>query len=373
MMKIVTEPQEGSPTDASASGNDAFFAGLSPEQLAAVCQGLDAPMHAMALVSEQLMVLRQTHSCAALLAYGGFYSLREVLDPAACDAIQNSVRTGTAHTILLSLSGERWSMRIVPVEGQALLVFQCDVQHQVGVSMTAAGLRGSAARLLMRADVLESDGLGEDACAIRREALRILRQANHAELLNGALGPMRRELCSATELLTDAGRQLARRGVTVDIQNPVQDVSLWADQGLLLSALMTLISNSLRHGGNQVHIRLYAGTQGGSVVFVVDDDGVGLSQEALARMNDTWRQADASVGGWGLGIPYARRIAELHGGALLFAPGAAGGCTARISIPLRQEAGLETASSYQPNLAAGVNAADIELSDVLDAAVFRTE
>ena len=139
---------------ADICGRDAeievFFDGLPQDVLYAAYRGLDAMLRPMAYVSEQLMVLRQTHSCAALLAYGGFYSLREVLDPAACDAIQNSVRTGTAHTILLSLSGERWSMRIVPAEGQALLVFQCDVQHQVGVSMTAAGLRGSAAAWAMR-------------------------------------------------------------------------------------------------------------------------------------------------------------------------------------------------------------------------------
>ena len=372
-MKIITEPLESPVPDTGIPGEDAFFEGLSPELLSAVCRGLDAPMHPMALVSEQLMVLRQTHSCGVLLAYGGFYSLQDVLTPSECDAVQQSLRTGTEHSVPLVLAGEHWNMRIFPADSQALLVFQCEEQHQVGVSMAAARMRESAARLMMRADALESAGAKQDACYIRREALRILRQTNHAELLSGSLEPMRREECSAAELLACAQEQLARRGVQVTVQSPVPDCSLWADRGLLLSALMTLISNSLRHGGGQMHIRLYAGAQGSSAVFGVDDDGVGLSAEALARMNSTWRQTDATLGGWGLGIPYARRIAELHGGALMFAPGPEGGCTTRLSIPMRQEVGLEAVSCYQPSLAPGVNAADVELSDVLHEAAFGRE
>lgn len=369
IMKIVTEPQGYSAFGADMTSEDGFFEGLSPELLAAICRGLDAPMRPMALVSQQLMVLQQTRSCAALLAHGTFYSLWDVLGPEECDAVQCSLRTGMEDDISLLLSGERWNMRIFPAEEQALLIFRCDVQHQAGISMATARVRESAARLLIRADILESDSLREDACVIRREALRILRQANHAELLSGAREPMQREMCSTAEILTCAQQQLAHLGVQVAVQGS-EDISLWADKGLLLSALMTLISNSLRHGGPQVNIWLYAGVQGSSAVFGVDDDGTGLSAQALAHMNDTWRMTDALVGGWGLGIPYARRIAELHGGALMFAPGSGGGCTARISIPLDQEIRMENANSYHLNLAASANAADIELSDVLDAAAF---
>ena len=105
-MKIITEPLESPVPDTGIPGEDAFFEGLSPELLSAVCRGLDAPMHPMALVSEQLMVLRQTHSCGVLLAYGGFYSLQDVLTPSECDAVQQSLRTGTEHSVPLVLAGE---------------------------------------------------------------------------------------------------------------------------------------------------------------------------------------------------------------------------------------------------------------------------
>ena len=92
---------------------------------------------------------------------------------------------------------------------------------------------------------------------------------------------------------------------------------------------------------------------------------------ALARMDDSWRQLDALPGDWGLGVPYARRIAELHGGTLLFLRGAADGCRARLTLPLRQELGLETVSGYQLNLA-GSDAVEVELSGVLELGASRT-
>lgn len=371
IVKIVTESQDNTKQNTDAAGEQAFLDALSPALLKAVCRSLDAPMYPMAQVSEQLMVLRQTRACDGLLARGSFYSLREVLQPAQCDAVQHSLRTGTQQTVSLLLSGQCWTMHIWPEGEQALLVFQCDMQHQAGVSMAAAHLRDSAARLLLRADEMKRNGLRTDACFVRREALRILREANHASLLSGAPEPMRYQLYTIEELFCRARQQLARLGVPVVVQQPVPAACLRADAGLLLSALMTLVSNSLRHGGEQVHIRLHAAVQENGVVFAVDDDGTGLSTAALERMDDTWRQTDVLVGGWGLGIPYARRIAELHGGSLFFAPGT--GCMVRMFIPMRSENGFAAAGSYRPDLAAGATEADIELSDVLDAVVFDTD
>ena len=370
-MKIVEDMPSGGRIEPPET--DAFFDMLPPELFAAVCRGVDAAMHPMALVSGELMVLRQTDACAGLLQEGAFYSLESVLQPSVCDSVRRSIQSRTEHTIAVMLAGQPWQMRIVPTDGGALLVFLRELSHQAGVSMAAARLRESASHLLLQADGLALGGMEEDACVLRREALRILRQANHAQMLSGAPEPMQWELCSTGELLHLAADQLARRGVKVSVQVS-EEVSLRADRGLQLSALMTLVSNSLRYGGEKVRIALRADRleDGDGVVFCVDDSGAGLSDEALMHMNNTWRRPDAEPGGWGLGIPYARRIAELHGGVLVFVHLPDGGCGARLSLPLHPEDGLlGTETDYRMGLASGVSSADIELSDALEADAYR--
>lgn len=351
-------------------GRDAFFEGLQPELFEAVCRGLDAPFHPMALVSEQLMVMRQTETCRNLLEEGTFYSIESVLRPEECRSIRESIRTNTEHTISVVLQGERRSMRIIPAAQGALLVFQNDVQHQVGVTIAAAHLRQSAGNLMMLAEQLQQ----EESGMVRREALRILRQVNHVQMLSGAPELLHVESCSVQGLLARAEQQLKRLGVALHVHRPEKDVHFWADEGMLLSAVMTLVSNSLRHGGTDVRISLRAEAAGNNVLLRVDDNGVGLSEQALGRMNDTWRRPDAVLGSWGLGIPYARRIAELHGGTLMFAQSEENGCAARIRLPIvpPEESGLESACGYSTDLAEAACPAEIELSGVLQPEAFAT-
>lgn len=367
-MKIVKElPKESEIQTEKQRESDTFFEGIPPELFQAVCRGLDAQMHPMALVSQELMVVRQTDSCRNLLENASFYSIEGVLRPSECDAIRQSMQSGTEHTIIVTIFEQTWNMRIIPSLGRALLVFFSEQPRQVGVSLAAAHLRGSASRLLLEARKMEQNGQPQQAQIIRREAMRILKEANHAQTLSGAPEPLQKTRCSADSMLARAAEQLVARGVHIYVRAQ-KDVPFAADEEKLTQALMALVSNSLHYGGAHVHVTLSAEQAEDSVIFGVDDDGPGLSADAMVRMNDTWRRPDAAVGGWGLGIPYARRIAELHGGVLVFINQNGCGCAARIRLPLESgyDVGLESDSSYRGSLIDGVREADIELSDVLE-------
>ncbi|MDO5785179.1 MAG: ATP-binding protein [Eubacteriales bacterium] len=382
-MKIVENPPEEQRPEEQRPAHDmsgeigAFFDGLAEEQrgalLKAVCHGLDAEQQPIALVSAQLMVLRQTRPCRSLLEDSGFYSIESVLEPAACQTIRQCIESGTEQLLPVRIFDHQWDMRIVPVRQDALLLFQDSRPQQVGVTLAAARLRDSASHLLMQADMLELDGMAEDGAMIRREALRILRQANHTQLLFGAPEPLHWSECSLRAFMARVREQLEKRGVQAEVRSPQQDVCFRADEELLLAALMTLVSNSLRHGGADVQLVLSAQQEEENLRFCVDDDGAGMTPQALARMNNTWRQTDAQLGSWGLGIPYARRIAALHGGMLMFLQRDGGGCAARLYLPLREAEvwEMEAGSSYNMTSAAAVSAADIELSDAQGAEQFR--
>ncbi|MDO4287358.1 MAG: ATP-binding protein [Eubacteriales bacterium] len=355
------------------NGTKAFFDGLSRELLYAACKGLEAPLHPMAYVSDQLMVLRQTDTCCNLLADAGFYSIEGILPDAVCETIRQCIGTDTEQMIPVVLLEKQWEMRIIPAEQGALLVFAAAAQQQIGVTLAASHLRDSAQSLLLQADLLSMQNMPDAAAQLRLQAMRILRQVNHMQLLAGAPEMLHWEQCSARKLLNNVAEQLAAHDIHVILSAPQPDITFLADKNLLAAALLTLVSNSLRHGGPEVHVVLSAEKYGSSVSFGVADDGVGISAQALERMNDTWRRPDALPGRWGLGIPYARKIAAMHSGLLLFLQGKEGGTSAHLRIPLEAASAdvLESGSDYQTMLASGVCAADIELSDVLEAAAYR--
>ena len=175
-------------------------------------------------------------------------------------------------------------------------------------------------------------------------------------------------------MVQDMVRQLTDKGVHAVVRAE-KEIVFRGDERLICAALMTLISNSLRHGGTDTKLVLSVEQVGNSVSFGVMDYGQGLSDAALERMNDTWEKADAVVGGWGLGVPSARRIAAMHGGLLLFVRRQEGGTAAYLRIPLHIEdaEGMESGSDYQTFLTSGVGVSDIELSDALGADAYRGE
>ena len=105
----------------------------------------------------------------------------------------------------------------------------------------------------------------------------------------------------------------------------------------LRRALRNLISNALRHGGGCAVVALER--QPGSVTITVADEGPGLPEHEIERMQEPFTRGDPSrnrgTGGAGLGLTLARAIAEQHGGSLRLAnrPGS-GGLAASLILPL---------------------------------------
>jgi CheY-like chemotaxis protein len=67
-------------------------------------------------------------------------------------------------------------------------------------------------------------------------------------------------------------------------------------------------------------VRVYGGRQGDQVWVSVEDGGVGIAKEELARIWDPFYQVEAPLqrrhGGSGLGLAIVRRLVELHGGVV---------------------------------------------------------
>jgi len=130
-----------------------------------------------------------------------------------------------------------------------------------------------------------------------------------------------------------------------DMEDPVelgetQRLVTQARATWLKRAMRNLVANAVRYGGvARVSLR----RENGQAVFAVEDDGAGIPEAEIARMQEPFTRGDPSrskgTGGAGLGLTLARAIAEQHGGQLVLAnrkdkSGKTAGLTAELRLRL---------------------------------------
>jgi signal transduction histidine kinase len=110
-------------------------------------------------------------------------------------------------------------------------------------------------------------------------------------------------------------------GVAITFKSCADEVIVRADAKLMLQILLNLVSNAVKfsHEGGSVEIEIML-NQDQSVTVAVRDQGIGIPAADIERVLRPFEQVENSRtrahGGTGLGLPYAVKLAELHGGAL---------------------------------------------------------
>lgn len=89
--------------------------------------------------------------------------------------------------------------------------------------------------------------------------------------------------------------------------------------------------NALRHARSLVIFTLQHGEKGAELI--IEDDGPGLSEDMLERMQGRGKRADESGGSAGLGLAIVSEIVEEIGGVMSFGFSELGGLRVRISVP----------------------------------------
>ena len=115
--------------------------------------------------------------------------------------------------------------------------------------------------------------------------------------------------------------QAEAAGVTLALEVSSGNAQATLDRALVARALANLVSNAIRHSPRCGRVLLRAGTEAGTVLFEVTDDGPGLSAEqqlALTRADNGLRSGHAE--GVGLGLRFVQRVARRHGGDLQWWP-----------------------------------------------------
>jgi PAS domain S-box-containing protein len=128
--------------------------------------------------------------------------------------------------------------------------------------------------------------------------------------------------------------QLASAGI--ETQTELQDGGLRArlDESALRSALTNLILNALQAtvGGGRLSVK--TGRVESSLRVEIEDTGVGMTEEQLRNVFEAFYTTKSQ--GLGLGMPYAKKVVEQHGGRVSVESRAGEGTTVRIYLPAAQ-------------------------------------
>lgn len=269
-----------------------------------------------------------------------------------------------------------WSLSPQPL-GDCTLVLASPTQP-LSDTLTAAGraIRQPVAVLSAVTSAL-ADSLADtddpvrqrQTAELRHSLHRLLRLSDNMEIAGAASVPLFRKRLDLRELLEarlpmleDSCRATGFRLISEFSAEPIL---LEADFGLLLQALLNLISNAILFSVPETEIRLSVRKSGGSVLLSV------RSQPEQEPGADTFLPQPDSLDsrhGAGLGLTVARRIALLHGGSLVLQP-APDAVTAVLSLPAA--AGMFfTSPVLNYGRGSGFDPVLVGLSDVLPASVF---
>ncbi|GMK40595.1 two-component sensor histidine kinase [Paenibacillus sp. CCS19] len=115
------------------------------------------------------------------------------------------------------------------------------------------------------------------------------------------------------------------------------DVMVYADRIRIRQLIVNLVGNALQHARTRVSVSVIQ--REGSVIWTVEDDGVGIEEEQLAHLFERfYRNASHPKGtkrrGLGLGLSIVKQYAEAHGGTIEVASVWGEGTTFRLQLPV---------------------------------------
>ena len=176
--------------------------------------------------------------------------------------------------------------------------------------------------LALVSDILDFSSIDAGALAIHVAPLAV------AELVKGAVDIVRK---------TAAAKGLELR---CDLAAGVPE-QITGDDLRIRQILINLLGNAVKFtASGSVVLRVATASDGGrrSLNFCIEDTGLGISSETLARLFQPFVQADSKknrrFGGTGLGLAISKRLAEAMGGSITVASTPGKGSTFTFRFPL---------------------------------------
>ena len=140
-----------------------------------------------------------------------------------------------------------------------------------------------------------------------------------------------RETLQLDQILADSLRVVSSRAadkglaLALDVE---PDVAFDADRRACKQIILNLLSNAVKFTPDGGRVNVHGRVRGDSVVYAIEDSGIGIPQSALRKLGRPFEQVESQLTkshqGSGLGLAIAKSLVELHGGMMRIrsAPGA---------------------------------------------------
>ena len=133
------------------------------------------------------------------------------------------------------------------------------------------------------------------------------------------------------DAITIVRRDPSAHGVQIDVEG--DDVSISADGELVRATLLNLLLNAAQAMAGNGRVTVHTSRHDNEARIQIRDTGPGIPAEIREQIFEPFFTTKARGGG--LGLPIARRTAELHGGSLTLECPAEGGTLVTMTLPLR--------------------------------------
>ena len=127
-----------------------------------------------------------------------------------------------------------------------------------------------------------------------------------------------RELYQLDEQIRESllGMEGAWLDKNIDFDVELDEIKYLGNEGLMRHVWDNLLSNAIKFSPDGGLVRLRLTKEGEKIIFVIEDNGSGIPDDAKKRIFDKFYQHDGSreQEGHGLGLPLVKRILSLCGG-----------------------------------------------------------
>ena len=162
---------------------------------------------------------------------------------------------------------------------------------------------------------------------IKANAVFQPKKALHVERRHIDLWPLIESLIYDLHLVAET----ANAAVINDVP---EDLTVFADAGLLRRVFQNLLSNGIKYAPRgEVRIGAEVSDAEGTVECWVRDNGTGIPEDRLETVFDKFETSDAENGSAGLGLAIVKQYVEAHGGTLSVESTTGVGSTFRFSLP----------------------------------------
>jgi two-component system OmpR family sensor kinase len=115
--------------------------------------------------------------------------------------------------------------------------------------------------------------------------------------------------------------RLLAKGQQIELVWPTREIDpILADREMLRRALSQIVENAIAYTPPGKQIRLSLDTQGGCCCFIIEDQGMGIAPDEVAKIFERFYRSDESrnrgISGTGLGLAIVAAIVRAHGGEI---------------------------------------------------------